>query len=155
MKNFVFRLEALLDVKKRKEEEVKLLLAEVNRQAEQVRAEINRIQGMLKEFQVSEKLNRKAGESIASMRSSVAYRHSLKLDLLREGRKLDEILQETHKIHQELVVASQERRAVEIIKEKRYADWKRKNSILEQGFIDEISQQGYIRARAAEADRRN
>lgn len=147
MKAFQFRLEALLDVLKRKEEEIELRLAQKNRQAEEVRRTISLVHGKLKDLQSSEKEKRKSGEDVVSMRCSVAYRHSLKLDLLREGRMLDDIVAQAHGIHQELVKASQERRAVEIIKEKRYEEWKRKCGIAEQGFINEVSQNCFLRSR--------
>ncbi|MFW6245171.1 MAG: hypothetical protein ACOC36_04715, partial [Fibrobacterota bacterium] len=88
MKKFEFSLEALLEVKKRAEEEIKLRLGELNRQAEEVRKSINQVQDRLKEFQAGEKEMRRGGEDIASLRCSVAYRHSLKLELLNEGRRL-------------------------------------------------------------------
>lgn len=152
MKKFEFSLEALLEVKKRAEEEIKLRLGELNRQAEEVRRSINEVQDRLKEFQASEKEVRRGGEDIASLRSSVAYRHSLKLELLNEGRRLDDIMVQIYSVNQELIKASQERRAVEILKDKRFLEWKKQKEKAEQGFIDEISQQSFLRARTADAD---
>ena len=152
MKKFTFPLEALLTVKKNKEEEVKRRLAEKNREAEGSRAEIARVQDKLKEFQVEEKGRRGGGaEDVAAMRSSVAYRNTLKLQLLKEGQNLDGIMVGIYGINQELVKAAQERRAVEVIKEKRYEEWKRENAVAEQKFMDELSQQGFVRKQRAES----
>jgi len=145
MKKFKFPLQALLDVKLHKEEEVKRRLAKKNLEAEETRRSIEEIQEKLKQFQADEKEKRRGGENIVSLRNSVSYRHSVKLELLDAGRRLDNIMVKIYAINQELVKASQERRAVEIIKEKRFAEWKKQNNMIEQKFIDDLSQQGYIR----------
>ncbi|MFP4164150.1 MAG: flagellar export protein FliJ [Chitinispirillaceae bacterium] len=155
MKNFEFRLETYLDVKKRAEEEIKLRLGEMNRQAEEVRVSIQKLHDKLKQFQRSEKEVRRGGEDVASLRCSVAYRHSIKHELLNEGRRLDEVMVQIYSINQQLIKASQERRAVEILKEKQFLEWKKKKNKAEQEFIDELSQQSFIRARAADADSRD
>jgi len=152
MKKFTFPLEALLTVKKNKEEEVKRRLAQKNREAEECRLEMARTQEKLKEFQRDEKAKRGGGgEDIASLRGSVAYRNMLKLELLREGQKLDGIMVETYAVNQELIKAAQERRSVEVIKEKRYEEWKRENAVSEQKFMDDLSQQGFARKHRAES----
>jgi len=148
MKKFVFKLETLLTVKKNREDEVKRRLAEKNREAEAVRAEIARAESELKNFQRSVKEQRRGGgESVAELRQSVSHRNALKVNLLKAGQKLDNVMVEAYGINQALVKAAQERRAVEIIREKRYEEWKRENAAAEQKFIDELSQQMYIRSR--------
>ncbi|MCL2182350.1 MAG: flagellar export protein FliJ [Chitinispirillia bacterium] len=147
MKKFTFRLEALLTVKKNAEEEIKRRLAEKNNEAELVRREISAAHDNLKDFQTNVKSERGAGgENISAMRSSVAHRNHLKLELLRAGQKLDNVMVAIYGINQELIKAAQERRAVEIIKEKRYEEWKRENAVAEQKFIDDLSQQRFIRS---------
>ncbi|MDR3012344.1 MAG: flagellar export protein FliJ [Chitinispirillales bacterium] len=146
-KKFTFRLETLLTVKKNKEELIKQRLAEKNREAETVRQEISHAQDQLKNFLVSEKTKRSGGdEDVAGMRQSVAHRNALKLELLKAGQKLDGVMVAIYGINQELIKASQERRAVEIIKENRYEEWKRENNAAEQKFIDDLSQQRFIRS---------
>jgi len=147
MKKFTFKLDTLLTVKKNKEDEIKRRLAEKNREAEEVRAEIERAQGKLKDFQRSVKEQRLCGgENVADLRQSVSHRNALKLNLLKTGQKLDSVMVEAYGINQELIKAAQERRAVEIIREKRYEEWKKENAAAEQKFIDELSQQMYVRA---------
>lgn len=145
MKKFTFTLQALLDMKLHKEEEVKNRLAKKNLEAQETRRSIEEIQDKLKKFQADEKEKRRGGEDIVSLRNSVSYRNTVKLELLNEGRKLDNIMVGIYGINQELVKASKERRAVEIIKEKKFAEWKKQNNMIEQKFIDDLSQQGYIR----------
>jgi flagellar protein FliJ len=147
VKKFVFKLDTLLKVKKAKEDEVKRRLAKKNREAETVRSEIETVQNELKNFQSNVKEQRRGGvESVADLRQSVSYRNALKLKLLKAGQKLDNVMISAYGINQELIKAAQERRAVEIIKEKRYEEWKKENAAAEQKFIDDLSQQMYVRA---------
>jgi flagellar protein FliJ len=147
VKRFVFKLDTLLRVKKNKEDEIKRRLAEKNREAEAVRAEIEAAQAELKEFQRNVKVHRaEGGESVADLRQSVSYRNALKIKLLKAGQALDNVMVAAYGINQELIKAAQERRAVEIIREKRYEEWKKENAAAEQKFIDDLSQQMYVRA---------
>jgi flagellar FliJ protein len=147
VKKFVFKLETLLTVKKNKEDEIKRKLAEKNREAESVRASIEAAQEELKGFQKSVKAQRSGGgESVAELRQSVSHRNALKIKLLKAGQRLDNVMVEAYGINQALIKAAQERRAVEIIKEKRFQEWKKENAAAEQKFIDDLSQQMFIRA---------
>ena len=150
MKKFIFTLQALLDMKLHKEEEIKRRLATKNIEAQEARRLIEETQDKLKQFQADEKEKRSGGEDIVSLRNSVSYRHDIKRELLDAGRKLDNIMVAIYAVNQELVKASQERRAVEIIKEKKFAEWKKQNNMIEQKFIDDLSQQGYIREKKSE-----
>lgn len=145
-KKFTFRLEALLTVKKNKEDAVKQRLAKKHKEIEECRMEIVKLQDDLKAFQASTKQQRKDGkDDVTLMRQSVAYRNQMKLELLKTGQHLDSLMVELYKINDELVKASQERRAVEIIKENRYAEWKKEVAAAEQKFVDELAQQSFIR----------
>jgi flagellar protein FliJ len=147
VKKFVFKLDTLLRVKKNKEDEIKRRLAKKNREAESVRAEIKAAEEELKEFQRSVKEHRAEGrESVAELRQSVSHRNALKIKLLKAGQTLDNVMVAAYGINQELIKAAQERRAVEIIREKRYEEWKKENAAAEQKFIDDLSQQMYVRA---------
>jgi flagellar protein FliJ len=147
VKKFVFKLDTLLKVKKNKEDEIKRRLAKKNREAEAVRAEIEAAHAELNDFQRNVKEQRtQGGECVADLRQSVSYRNALKLKLLKAGQKLDNVMVAAYGINQELIKAAQERRAVEIIREKRYEEWKKENAAAEQKFIDDLSQQMYIRA---------
>ena len=88
------------------------------------------------------------------MRQTVVYRSKLKIDLVNKGNKIQQLRREAEAIQKRLTQATKERRAIEIIGEHRFADWKREYLRQEQNFNDDVSQQGYIRKmHAAAADR--
>ncbi|MBN1128914.1 MAG: flagellar export protein FliJ [Chitinispirillaceae bacterium] len=145
MKRFVFRLQTLLDLRKRREDEVKQELGKKNLQILDARKELAALTVALKELQGAEKKHRTAVTSAVGLRYGVAYRFKLKKDILVKGRQIDDLQAQAHGIRKMLVKAKQERRAIEIVRERQYDAWKKAKSIREQGFIDDVSQQGFLR----------
>lgn len=145
MNRFRFRLEALLDMRKKKEEKIKLLLAEKNSSIIGAQKKINEIYHELQNFQQSEKEQRNKALNPMLLRYSISYRYKLKQDLTFAVRNKDTLKAEAVKIQNELIEAIKKRRAVEIIKERRLLEWKKEANLHEQNVIDEISQQSFIR----------
>lgn len=145
MNRFRFRLEVLLDLRKKKEEKIKLALAEKNNQILSAEKQVTELHDALKTLQESEKTSRSEHLDPVLLRYSISYRYVLKKKLTDAIRGVDDLKAEAFRIQKELVVATQKRKAVEIVKERRLGEWKRKNHIVEQNFNDDISQQAFIR----------
>jgi flagellar protein FliJ len=122
MKKFRFQLLTLLEIRQRKEDEIKLLLGSKTREILDIRNTQTQIYDQL-----------------------VAYRFKLKSDLLNIIKKIDDLQIEADKIREMLTEAVKKRRAIEIIRDRRMAQWHKELLSKEQGIIDEISQQGYLR----------
>jgi len=60
---------------------------------------------------------------------------------------------EAFKIHKQLILAAKDRRAIELIKERQIKQWKKEYRLNEQGIIDDISQQGFIRKSKSESNK--
>jgi flagellar FliJ protein len=145
MKRYRFRLETLLELRKRKEDEFKQQLGKKNREMLASRKELLAINEALKSLQASEKKNRASARSVVELRYSVTYRFKLREDILRKTRLIDELGAQAEDIRKKLVHAKQQRRAIEIVRERQLAAWKKEYASQEQAFIDDVSQQGYIR----------
>lgn len=139
MKRFVFRLDTLLDLRKQQEEQVKLQLAGKNREIISKNHEIGDLHESLKELQTSEKVRRAGDTSVMILRYGIAYRHKLKADILSAGRQIDDLRAESEEIRQKLVGATKARRALELVRDKRFAEWKHTCQHAEQQFIDEVA----------------
>jgi flagellar FliJ protein len=148
MNRFRFRLEVLLDLRKKKEEKIKLALAEKNNQILSAGKQVTELHDALKALQESEKTSRSEHLDPVLLRYSISYRYILKKRLTDAIRQVDDLKAEASRIQKELVIATQKRKAVEIVKERRLVEWKRKNHIVEQNFNDDISQQAYIRKKS-------
>jgi flagellar protein FliJ len=153
MKRYHFRLDTLLELRKRREDEIKQQLGKKNREILAVRKELSAINLELKSLQDSEKKTRNTVKSALLLRYSVTYRFKLKEDIVKKTRLIDELSVQAEGIREKLVRAKQQRRAIEIVKEKKLAEWKKEYSLREQKFIDDISQQGFIRKTALEKER--
>lgn len=145
MKRYHFRLETLLELRKRKEDEIKQELGKKNQEILAARKELAKINNDLKALQASEKTTRATVRSALVLRYSVTYRFKLKEDIFKKVRLIDEFGAQAEGIRKKLVRAKQQRRALEIVKEHQVADWKKANSAQERKFIDDISQQGFLR----------
>ncbi|NLE02352.1 MAG: flagellar export protein FliJ [Fibrobacter sp.] len=145
MKKFNFTLQSLLDIRLRKEDEIKLMLAKKINQIQQSFAIQNEIHDKLRDLQETEKKRRKETENVSLLKASVAYRFKLKADLIEIVRKIDTLKNEADNIRAKLTEATKQRRAIEILKENKFSEWKKEQNDLEQKFIDDISQQSFIR----------
>lgn len=145
MNKFRFRLEVLLDLRKKKEEKIKLSLAEKNNQVMSASKQVTELHDALKALQEDEKTSRREHLDPLLLRYSISYRYILKKKLTDAIRRVDDLKADAFRIQQELIIATQKRKAVEIVKEKRLVEWKKKNHTIEQNFNDDISQQAFIR----------
>jgi flagellar export protein FliJ len=102
-------------------------------------------------LQASEKKTRATARSALVLRYSVTYRFKLKEDIVKKVRLIDDLGAQAESIRKKLVHAKQRRRAIEIVKERQVAEWKKAYSAHEQKFIDDISQQGFIRKASLQA----
>lgn len=148
MNRFRFRLEVLLELRKKSEDKVKLRLAEKNGMIIEGQKMVNLIHDELKNFQASEKAQRINTINPLLLRYSISYRYKLKHDLILASRSVDDLRADAYKIQNELVEATKKRRAVEIVKEHRLKEWKKESLAHDQQFTDEISQQSFIRKNA-------
>ncbi len=151
MKKFRFALEPVLSLRERKEEQIKLQYAAKIAQIVETQKTREGIVRELQNLQESEKQNRAGAKNITLLRYSVAYRFKLKNDLLMISQKIDDMNAEAFEIHKQLIQAAKERRAIELIKERQIKQWKKEYRLNEQGIIDDISQQGFIRKTKSES----
>ncbi len=145
MKRFRFRLQTLLEVKKRKEEELEIQLAEKNGKIIQTRKQLQEGCDRLSQFQAAEKCQRNASANALMLRLSVLYRHTLQRDIDEKNRRITGLKRDVQAVLQSLTEAKKETKTLNILKGKKLAQWKKDATRQEQEFIDDISQKGYIR----------
>jgi flagellar FliJ protein len=155
MRRFRFALQTLLEVRTREEDAVKLELGEKNRLVGRAREELAALHDRLTGLQSSELTTRENAHDVVALRHAVAYRHRLKTEMLRTGQRMQHLQHEAEQVRQRLVAATQRRRAIELIRDRRYREWRREYNAQEQKSIDDLSQQKYIRDKRAEAARRS
>jgi len=149
MKRFMFSLEALLEKRKRAEEAVTLELANKNREIDAGQRTMQNLEQELKNLQEQQKKTRSSVTDVFTLKYAVSYRNKLKLDMLNKGQDIYRLQMERGDIRKRLIKATQKKKALEILKEKRYREWALENKQMEQLFLDDVSQQGFIRKQRA------
>jgi len=152
MKRFSFRLQTLLDMKKRKEEELARKVAEKNDELLRTYKSLEECRGRLVQFQTDEKRDRLRNLDAFHLRLSVVHRHSLRREIEDRGRRLIGIRQELHTAVQSLTTAKKETRTLENLRDKKRSQWKREALREEQKLSDDVSQKGYIRRSKASTE---
>ena len=145
MKRFHFRLDALLDMKKRAEEDVKKELAKKNAEIASARKEREDIGARLSVFLVEEKEQRLRVLDLLALRFSISYRGHLQREMADRDRLLEKLAAEAERIRLRLVAARKETRVLELLREKRLARWKKEYRKEEREYLDDVSQKGYVR----------
>jgi len=145
MKRFSFGLDPLLDIRRRNEDEIKRELAEKQRTLFSARDSMAQIHNELKNMQSEEKEFRARAVNVESMRHSVLYRFKLKRELFNKGVEIESLSNQANLVQQKLTRAVQARKAIEMLRERRFAEWKKEVNRKEQIFIDDISNQSYTR----------
>jgi flagellar FliJ protein len=146
MKRFRFSLDPLLQIRKRTEEEAKQALAAKKREIAREReamAELAQQLALQQQQQMQQRQHN--SERVDAMRAGVLFRFACKSQMMRTGARIDTLYAEADALQYRLTKATQQRRAIELLREKRFNEWKREANRQEQIFIDDVSQQGYIR----------
>jgi flagellar FliJ protein len=151
MRRFRFRLETLLQMRRRREEEIKLRLAAKNSHIIKAQEELGGLHAEMERAQKADRESRTKALQALALRQAVVYRHRLKADIAAKNGQIDGLRNEAEEIRRALVVAKQKTRAVELLREKRQAQWRKEYNANDQKFTDDISQQQFVRARRAAA----
>lgn len=145
MKRFGFRLQPLLDIKMRREDELKRELAIANGAVILARRRSEEIRESLERFQTSEKQRRTAAPTAQSLRLSIMYRYRLQRDIKTADAGVEALHGKALSVLQLLTEAKKQRRTLETLRDKKLSQWKLDYKREEQEFIDDVSQKEYIR----------
>lgn len=148
MKRFQFKLQVLLDLKTRIEDEKKRELADVNAHLLGAQRILKDIEDEWYRLQEEEVKRRREGCSAQAMGQAVAYRLRLQDTAIRQELEIQRIRAQQETKRQALVKATQEKKALENLRERRYEEWKTKVKREEMKMVDDICQIQYVRANA-------
>jgi len=147
MKRFSFRLQTLLDIRKKSEDDLKKTLAVKNMEILKARQARQSMTDTLALFFTGEKQHREVRLDARELRLSISYRTQLQHDILSQDRVIYALLTDAERLRTLLVGARKDCRILEILKEKKIAHWKKMRSREEQKIVDDMSTTAYIRRR--------
>lgn len=143
MARFDFKLQRVLEYKGYKEDQIKIELSQANQLYSQE-------EGILwdMEEKIDDCLMRLQHEQIAKLNQTISideliwyhnYLSGLKQLIARQKKRLEELLAKIEEIRQRLIKASQEKRVLERLKEKKWLEFKEEIVRQEQSFLDEVA----------------
>jgi flagellar FliJ protein len=142
---FRFRLERVLDIRKRKEELIRAELAEAKLAREYEETVLLRLQEDLQRY--LDDLRRRQKERVLpwEMLWYHLYLDNLKNQIRNQKKRLQELDEKIDQITQRLVKASQDRRVLERLKERQYEEYLLEMERAEQAILDELGLNMFIR----------
>lgn len=137
MKKFSFPLQFLLDYRKRREDKLKKELAGVIEEENQEKMILTRLRKKMALCQEELYSKESNGMELAMVLLYYSYMEKLIAQISEQKRKIEKIARKREKIREELLKASQEKKLMEKIREKRWARFIYLKGKLEQQLIDE------------------
>jgi flagellar FliJ protein len=145
MKRFAFPLQAVLEVKRRREEALLEELAKRTRAAaaaqdrlRELRAERRRAQGELRRLL-------QGWVEVEKVRSARGYVAAVDSRIEAQSREVQRRNEEVKACRQQVVAAAQERKTMEKLRERHWDAYRAEYYRQEQGLLDEVATQGYAR----------
>lgn len=146
-KRFIFRLQTVLEVKIKREEEEKKKLADLiawQREEERILAElVYREQST----RASLKAKQAAGQfiEIDELKRISNFLKKVAKDIEAQKEKLEEIARRIEEQRAELLKAVQEKKTLEMLREQHYEEWRNEVEAEEAKFLDELATLKYAR----------
>lgn len=139
MKKFSFKLDSLLNVRKKREELVIQELAEAQMAENRINGQINDTRNTIALMIEESKSYLKSSINVESLLLSRNYIEFLKRKLSELEAELEKAKQKTLKIKEKLAEAVKERKIIETLKEKQFAQYKKEYNKQDNAQMDEIS----------------
>jgi len=144
MKRFSFNLQSILDLRIREEDEAKAFLMTCEAELQKANTDFQNKKEELQNFQTREKGARASDVTTAStLKFSVSWRNSIKLEILKLGRQIQDISMDVARARKLFTEASVKRKTIEKLRDKKKEEWQKEFNKQEQKFLDEISQTRY------------
>ena len=144
MKRFSFNLQSILDLRIREEDEAKAFLMTCEAELQKANTDFQNKKEELQNFQTREK-NARAGDATtaSTLKFSVSWRNSIKLEILKLGRQIQDISVDVARARKQFTEASIKRKTLEKLRDKKKEEWQKEFNKQEQKFLDEIAQTRY------------
>lgn len=146
MKPFVFKLETLLEIRRRKEEEASILLLQARNRLNEAKQVLTKLCTQQKELWSEFRLKQQAGELVV-IEYQMWHRFFafLKKEIENQQVVVEGLTKEAVAALKELEIALKNRKAVEKLKERRLEEYRLAVQAEEQKILDEIAITRYQR----------
>jgi len=154
MPRFNFKLQRVLQIKKYKEDQLKIELANLKREYIQQESILWTLEENLREqFILLDEKQRNLTNRIEEILWSYNYILKLQQDIKNQKKRLEELNEKINEITTRLIGASQEKQILENLKERKFNQFKLELEKQEEEFMDEVGITRYIREMKTDRER--
>ncbi|RKX91868.1 MAG: hypothetical protein DRP59_06775 [Spirochaetes bacterium] len=144
MKRFQFKLDKVLALRENNEKNWKIKLGEVVSKMNRVRGEMKRIEQSHRQHFKDFSLEK---EGLEYLKVAELYFRKMEEDLKNLGERMEELTLEREEIQQEYIKASNDRKVIAKLKDRREAEYYKEQKLSEIKEIDDLTTGVYGRAR--------
>ncbi|HBG5345459.1 TPA: flagellar export protein FliJ [Clostridioides difficile] len=141
-KNFKFRLQKVLDLKMKDEEEIKMEFAKIQQKKIDIETNLENLENNYSKYSIS-----KNNDSIQNQKITINYLLALNNSMMDLSEELDKSTNELEKARKQLISKQIERKSLEKLKEKKYGQYYKEENLKEQNTNDEFASMSYLRNR--------
>nr|WP_095891074.1 flagellar export protein FliJ [Clostridioides difficile] len=141
-KNFKFRLQKVLDLKVKDEEEIKMEFAKIQQKKIDIETILENLESNYSKYSIS-----KNNDSIQNQKITINYLLALNNSIMDLSEELDKSTNELEKARKQLISKQIERKSLEKLKEKKYGQYYKEENLKEQNTNDEFASMSYLRNR--------
>ena len=141
-KNFKFRLQKVLDLKIKDEEEIKMEFAKIQQKKIDIETSLENLESNYSKYSIG-----KNNDSVQNQKITINYLLALNNSIMDLSEKLDKSTNELEKARKQLISKQIERKSLEKLKEKKYGQYYKEEQLKEQSTNDEFASMSYLRNR--------
>ena len=141
-KNFKFRLQKVLDLKIKDEEEIKMEFAKIQQKKIDIETNLENLESNYSKYSIG-----KNNDSVQNQKITINYLLALNNSIMDLSEKLDKSTNELEKARKQLISKQIERKSLEKLKEKTYGQYYKEEQLKEQSTNDEFASMSYLRNR--------
>lgn len=141
-KNFKFRLQKVLDLKIKDEEEIKMEFAKIQTKKIDIETNLENLESNYSKYSIG-----KNNDSVQNQKITINYLLALNNSIMDLSEKLDKSTNELEKARKQLISKQIERKSLEKLKEKKYGQYYKEEQLKEQSTNDEFASMSYLRNR--------
>ena len=144
MKQFEFRLQKVMETTRAREElqkkELAMALAELDRNETQLEQMLDHLEQEVEQFADRRK---KKAIKVSTLVQYASYTDNLLAEIDRQRRDIEKLARLADEQRDKLIEITRDKKILEKLKEKRFAEYRRKLRQVEQKFMDEISSRSF------------
>ncbi|PBF28925.1 flagellar export protein FliJ [Clostridioides difficile] len=141
-KNFKFRLQKVLDLKIKDEEEIKMEFAKIQQKKIDIETNLENLESNYSKYSIS-----KNNDNVKNQKITINYLLALNNSIMDLSEELDKSTNELEKARKQLISKQIERKSLEKLKEKKYGQYYKEEQLKEQSTNDEFASMSYLRNR--------